>query len=275
MGLYPRLMPETPQLFRAEVASTTRLSPSFQRVTVIGPELDQFEWRGFDHWFRLFLPPTPTAPATSSAPLILPTVKGRAWWRSYRSIPAEQRPHWSNYTVADFRQLAGKAELDIDVVLHWNQAGELGGKVAAWAVTAETGSPLALLDQGVMFDPPADTAAIRLACDATGQPAIRGILRSLDPAATGDAVVEVPTPDDIVQLEAPPGVTVEHITPPKHDAVPGAAALTWLERAKAPGPADYAFIVGESGLATAGRRLLRRQGLPKSRISFKGFWKHR
>ncbi|MDR3360273.1 MAG: SIP domain-containing protein [Bifidobacteriaceae bacterium] len=40
-------------------------------------------------------------------------------------------------------------------------------------------------------------------------------------------------------------------------------------------PADYTFVVGEAGLATAGRRLLGRQGLPKSRITFKGFWKHR
>jgi NADPH-dependent ferric siderophore reductase len=266
MGLYPRLMPRDPEMFRAKVARTARLSQSFQRVTVTGPELDGFNWAGFDHWFRLFLPPADQA-------LALPRVEGRAWWRSYQSIPKARRPHCSNYTVADCRRGPQGTELDIDVVLHWNQAGEPAGGVAAWAVAAEPGSELGILDQGIMFDPPPDTVAVRLAADATGLPAVRGILRSLGEDAVGDAVVEVPDAGDIVELEAPAGVKTEWVTPAAAHSWPGQAALAWLENAPAIDPAGYAFVVGESGLATGGRRALRRQGLAKSRITFKGFWK--
>jgi NADPH-dependent ferric siderophore reductase len=267
MGLYPRLMPQNPQMYRATVARTARLAPSFQRVTVVGPELGQFQWSGFDHWFRLFLPPEP------DVPLVLPTVEGRAWWRSYRSIPGRHRPHCSNYTVADFRAVGDESELDIDVVLHWDAEGRLGGRVAAWAVAASAGSPLALLDQRIMFDPPPDVAGLRLAGDATGLPALRGIARSLDAGTRGNLVIEVPTPDDIVDLDAPPGLAVTWLNPPRDNDRPGAAALAHLEQLPAPDPADYAFIVGESALAAGGRRVLRRQGLAKSRITFSGFWK--
>ena len=38
-------------------------------------------------------------------------------------------------------------------------------------------------------------------------------------------------------------------------------------------PLDYAFVVGESTLATGARRHLRRGGLPAGRICFSGFYK--
>ncbi|MFE1044102.1 SIP domain-containing protein [Streptomyces sp. NPDC058832] len=36
----------------------------------------------------------------------------------------------------------------------------------------------------------------------------------------------------------------------------------------------YAFVVGESTLATEERKHLHRLGLPKERITFSGFWRH-
>ncbi|MEV5452486.1 siderophore-interacting protein, partial [Streptomyces sp. NPDC052535] len=35
-------------MFRARVVRTERVSPSMQRVTVSGPGLDGFPWRGYD-----------------------------------------------------------------------------------------------------------------------------------------------------------------------------------------------------------------------------------
>jgi NADPH-dependent ferric siderophore reductase len=265
MGRYPRLMPANPQLFSATVVRTERISPSFQRVTVAGPELAGFEWQGLDHWFRLFLPPS------GAAQLHLPKVSGRSWYRSYLLIPGSERPHCSNYTVADFRRTPDGGELDIDVVLHWH-GEELGGTVAAWAVNARVGSPAGFLDQGVMFDPPEGAAELVLACDETGLPGVRGILRDLPASATGTALIEVPACGDVAEIVGPDGVTVTWLPRSDAQSVPGRLALGAVEKV-VPSPDAYAFLVGESGLATGGRRALKKAGLPPSRITFSGFWK--
>lgn len=265
MARYPRLMPAQPRLFTAHVLRSVRLSPSFQRVTIAGPELAEFEWGGFDHWFRLFLPPS------VGAPLVLPEVSGRVWWQPYLSIPEAERPHCSNYTVADLRVVAGGAELDIDVVLHADATGEIAGGVAIWATTTVSGEPVGLLDQGLLFDRPEDATAVHLVADESGLPALRGILRDLPADAAGVAIIEVPDAGDAEQLLAPAGVEVTWV---HRVETPGVAALAALRTQVAPAATDYAFVVGESTLATEGRRALHRAGLPKSRITFSGFWKH-
>lgn len=265
MSRYPRLMPTAPRLFTATVRRSTRLSPSFQRVTITDPSLTDFPWLGRDQWFRLFLP------ASTGQPLQLPRVNGRAWYRSYLGIPEPERPHCSNYTVAGYRRGPESAELDIDVVLH-GHGDELGGTVARWAVGAEPGSPLGLLDQGGIFDPPDDTEHLLLACDETGLPGVCGILRDLPRDAVGQAHLEVPTSADIRDLPLPPGLQVEWL--PRDDAScqPGTLALAAVHAARLPA-LSYAYLVGESTLATSGRRALKKVGLPVSRISFTGYWK--
>ena len=53
-----------------------------------------------------------------------------------------------------------------------------------------------------------------------------------------------------------------------------AAALQAVQARTGPvDPLDYAFVVGESTLATGARRHLRRGGLPAGRICFSGFYK--
>ena len=41
-------------------------------------------------------------------------------------------------------------------------------------------------------------------------------------------------------------------------------------------PVDaYAYVVGESALVRQSRRALHRAGIPKARITFSGYWKHK
>ncbi|PFG15588.1 NADPH-dependent ferric siderophore reductase [Propionicimonas paludicola] len=261
MARYPRLMPAQPQLFTASVLRSSRLSPSFQRVTIGGPALADFDWRGFDSWFRLFLPSPGVA-------LRLPKVSGRSWWPAYLLIPEAQRPHCANYTVADFRPEA--CELDIDVVLHWHD-GALAGRVARWAAEATPGQQVGLLDQGLMFDPPAGSGRVLLAADETGLPGVLGILAGLPAETIGAAVLEVPEAGDVREVTAPPGMGLTWL--PRTDGqAPGALALAALSTFDVR-PDDYAYLVGESSLATGARRLLRKAGLPTSQITFSGFWK--
>ena len=284
-------VPSHPELYRAEVLRSVRLSPNLHRVTITGDALADFPWRGFDHWFRLFL----RLPHQSD--FQLPNLSGTGWWKQYRLIPKARRPHCSNYTVAEFR--AEQREMDIDFVVHRGPDGQLEGAAAIWAVSARPGEPLALLDQGILFDKPADATEVLIVADESGLPAVGGILRSLPRDTVGRVVQEVPTALDRRDFDGPPGVEVSWIfrdgsglngstvnatavngTAVNSTAlnstalVGGAMALLALQALPPVHPDGYAFVVGESSLATSGRRHLHRLGLPKDRITFSGFWKH-
>ncbi|GAA2264807.1 siderophore-interacting protein [Streptomyces roseiscleroticus] len=259
-------MPQDPRMFRAEVLRTGRVSPSIQRLTVTGAELADFPWRGYDHWFRLFLR------LPHQRRLRLPEFTGSRWWHPFLAIPDGERPHCANYTVADFRPEA--AEMDIDFVVHRGPTGELEGRAAIWACRARPGDLLAVLDQGILFDCPQDASEVLVVADETGLPATAGIMRSLPRGTVGRLIQEVPTADDRRDLDAPPGVSVTWVVREDRDSVPGVAALRELRRHTRADASGYAFVVGESTLATEGRRHLNRIGLAKDRITFSGFWKH-
>ncbi|WIB76746.1 siderophore-interacting protein [Curtobacterium sp. MCPF17_002] len=271
MAKTPRLLPENPRLFRARVLRSERVTPSMQRVTVTGDDLHEFPFLGFDHWFRLFLQ-RPDQDAFR-----MPDLDGKKWWPTFLAIPEAVRPHCANYTVAAYRLLAdGTAELDIDFVVHTGPDGEPEGRAAIWACDARPGDALAMLDQGCIFDVPDDTSEVVIVAEETGLPGVVGIAASLPRDTVGRIIQEVPTAADVRQLDAPDGVTVTWIVRAEADghAVPGRAALAELQRHVPVDDRGYAFVVGESTLATEGRRHLHRAGLPKSRITFSGFWKH-
>lgn len=267
-------MPAEPQMFRCHVVRTERLSPSFQRITIAGSSLDDFRWAGVDHWFRLFFP------LVEGQELVLPEFEGRQWWQPYLDIPEDVRPHCSNYTVADFRHTDNGPELDIDVVLHWDDNGEVAGRVARWSVYALPGSPVAFLDQGLLFDPAPDAPQIIVATDETGLPGIRGIVASLPDTATGHIIIEVGTSGDVEALAHPAGIELTWLVRADANAfetaymIPGCLALKHVQALTDLNPDAYAYIVGESTLATEGRRALCRAGLNKKKIFFSGFWKY-
>ncbi|MFI7392849.1 siderophore-interacting protein [Streptomyces tendae] len=266
MAKVRRLTPQHPEMFRARVVRTEQVSPSMRRVTVTGPRLGGFPWLGYDHWFRLFFP------LPHQRGLRLPEFTGSQWWQPYLAIPEEERPHCANYSVADYRSAA--AELDIDFVVHRGPTGEVEGRAAIWACGTRPGDTLALLDQGILFDCPQGASEVTVVADETGLPATASILRSLPEGTVGRLIQEIPTDADRRELTAPAGVTVSWVVRRDDTAVPGAAALRELRRLTRADAAGYAFVVGESTLATEGRRHLHRLGLPKERITFSGFWKH-
>lgn len=319
----PPVKPADPRVHRLEVLRSERVSPSFQRVTVVGDDLHEFGGMGFDQWFRLFLP----VPGSDS--LRLPRATTSLWYAQYLAIPEAERPHCANYTVREFRPAgpagagagagaagagagaagaagaggASRAELDIDFVLHRGGSGELEGGAAIWACAARPGDALGLLDQGVLFNAPDDATEIHLVADETGLPGTEGIVRSLHRASVGSVIQEVPTRADVRPLDAPDGVEVTWVVRDELDAralgalgsgsrplgghddadgravggaggvAPGEGALAALLSRSAADPRAYAYVVGESALATGGRRHLHAAGLPKNRITFSGYWK--
>ncbi|KPG78387.1 siderophore-interacting protein, partial [Frigoribacterium sp. RIT-PI-h] len=209
----PPVKPADPRVHRLEVLRSERVSPSFQRVTVVGDDLHEFGHMGFDQWFRLFLP----LPGSDS--LRLPRATTSLWYAHYLAIPEAERPHCANYTVREFRPAgSSRAELDIDFVLHRGESGELEGGAAIWACAARPGDALGLLDQGVLFNAPDDAAEIHLVADETGLPGTEGIVRSLHRASVGSVILEVPTRADVRPLDAPDGVEVTWVVRDELDA---------------------------------------------------------
>ena len=261
------VLPDVVRFYRLRVLRAYDVSPSFRRVTVTSDELSAFQHLGFDHWFRLFVP------AAGQQTWRLPTATSKFWYAQWLATPAKERPHVNNYTVRAFRP--DSLELDIDVVLHRGPGGTLEGRVAQWATEVQPDDELAILDEGLLFNRPADTGSVLLAADESGLPALEGILASLPDDLGGRAVLEVPTAADVRELAHGPGLDVQWVVRSEVDAggVPGAAALAAVCAGPAPAADAYAFLVGESGLATGARRHLVRSGLAKDRITFCGFWK--
>jgi len=259
-------VPDDPQLFRARVLSSRDLTPSLRRVTAGGDGLKDFPWMGYDHWFRLFMP------RPDQSQFTLPALSGTKWYKQYLAIPERERPHCANYTVADYRPEVG--EIDIDFVIHRGPDGTLEGGAAIWACGAQPGDELAFLDQGIIFDRPDDASEVLIVADESGLPAVAGILRSLPHDTVGRVIQEVPTALDRRELAGPAGVQVSWIVRDDPHVVAGVKSLAALREYPALDPNGYGFVVGESKLATEGRRHLHRLGLPKDRITFSGFWKH-
>ncbi|GAB3607591.1 siderophore-interacting protein [Conyzicola nivalis] len=259
-------MPTDPRLYRAEVIASYDLTPSLRRVTAGGDGLKDFPWMGYDHWFRLFLR------RPHQGQFVLPELSGTKWYKEFLAIPEHARPHCANYTVADYRPETG--EIDIDFVIHRGADGSLEGGAAIWACSVEPGDEFAFLDQGIIFDRPDDASEVLLVADESGLPAVAGILRSLPHDTVGRVIQEVPTHLDRRDLPRPAGVDISWVVRDDSNLVAGVKTLAALKEYPPLDPNGYGFVVGESKLATEGRRQLHRLGLPKDRITFSGFWKH-
>lgn len=251
-------------LVHAVVVRRERVTPHMVRVTLGGDDLRRFEYRGFDQWFRLAVPVPHTHPRFDN----LPDSFGVAGYLRFLTLPRNTRPVIRNYTVRGFRaEAAAGPELDIDFVVHGTD-----GIAAPWAVAAETGDEIAFIDQGCGWKG-SGGGAVLLIGDESALPAIAGVLRDLPRDAAGTAIIELFDAADRQPLEGPDGVEVRWVIrgagePPGAAALPELAALHTL-------PAEVtAFAVGESAVATGARRhLVAERGIPKSRVTFCGYWK--
>lgn len=250
-------------LVTAEVARAERISPHFVRVTLAGERLHDWRDLGFDQWFRLALP--------IAEETCFDRLSDRFDMRGYLhylTLPRATRPVIRNYTVRAARTERG--ELDIDFVVHGDE-----GVAGPWARSLPIGSPVALIDQGCGFALREGSRRVVLAGDESALPAVLGVLRDLPSDARGDAIIEVPDGADRQPVVAPPGVDVRWVVR-RHLDRPGAGALEALKELPAPDELLTAFLVGEQQLATGGRRhLVNELDVPKSAITFCGYWRRR
>ncbi|CRK61536.1 probable siderophore interacting protein [Alloactinosynnema sp. L-07] len=261
-------MTDERQILTASVLGSSRVSPTFMRVTIGGPDLEHFAPRGFDQWFRLFMP------RQGQDELRLPTRGSALWYAQYLLMAKEIRPLARNYTVRDYRA-AGDGrhgddpEIDIDFACHGDDA-----PACAWATSATVGTRVGLLDEGPSYHPRAGSRWHLLAGDESALPAVLGILRSLPRDARVEAFIEIPHADDAQLVDAPDGAKIHWLVRHDHQARPGKLALRAVREATLPIGPCYAFVAGESQLATGLRRhLVNDRDVPKADVTFTGYWK--
>ncbi|MFD0207367.1 MULTISPECIES: siderophore-interacting protein [Saccharothrix] len=110
------------------------------------------------------------------------------------------------------------------------------------------------------------TGTVLLVADETALPALAAILESGVPADTR-IFAEVPGEDHRVDLDGP--VTWLY----RGTDAPGTHVLRAITDLPPPAP-DYAWVCGESGLATAVRRhLVKDRGVDRRSVTFSGYWK--
>lgn len=241
------------------VTATRQLTLRLIRVTFAGDDLEQFAYDGPDQLVRLFLP------NDDGAELTLPVTTD--WWTELCAMPEPIRPVVRNYTVRRFNR--DDLELNIDFVLHEANAGP-GSR---WAATATTGQKVGMLSDGADYAPPADTAWQLLVGDESSLPAVAAILESLPAATKAVVLIEVADEQDELPLTVAPNVTLVWLH--RRDTHRrGALALADLTARDLPDGTPYAWVAGESRVATGVRRhLVNDRGVAKNRIYFCGYWR--
>lgn len=281
-------------LARAVVAGVNQYCPSFVRVTFASAEFAQVgvqrPW--FDQRIKLIFPsPGRRLPAMAA---------GDDWWQQWSALPEIERGSMRTYTVRAAHGDGADRTIDVDFVLHLEPG--LTGPASRWAATAVPGDEVLIVAPKLGEEPggaefaPGSARRLLLAGDETAVPAIARILADVPRTVTGAAFLEVPTSDDIHDLDAPAGLDVTWL--------PRDGRVTWGDRLipevlahfgsePAPtagpvgedevlwdtptGPTDadlYAWIAGESAMVkTLRRHLVHDISLDREQVAFMGYWR--
>jgi NADPH-dependent ferric siderophore reductase len=232
-------------------------------VTLGGSDLARLEFTGLDQVVRFFFP------REGQDHLWMPTFSNDAWIAQALLRPKSRRSWIRNYTIRRYRP--ADQEIDIEFVLHPG-----GGPASTWAANARAGDPAGIFDEGVSYLPPAHARWQLLVGEESAVPAILGILEKAHPDLKAEVFLEIPSSADIRHdIIVPGGARVHWVAREDNTLVPGATVLGVVKEVELPVGPFYTWVAGESALPTGLRRhLVNDLGVPKSDISFIGYWKH-
>ena len=255
-----RRTPSRRRMLTLTVLRSSRLSPNFLRLTIGGPQLADFEYQGWDQCVRVFF----RRPGQTD--LRMPTRSNNGWAAQFYLMPASSRPHVRNYTVRAFRPES--LELDVDFVIHGD------GAAPTWAASAAPGEPVGIFDEGTMYQPGPRARWQLLVADESGVPAALVIAEQTPTSLPTLLYLEVPTAQDILPVQLSENVNIEWLPRESQHTNPGRLVLDIASNVAVPAGSTSMFIAGESGLATGLRRhMIAVRGIPKSQVTFYGYWK--
>ncbi|MFW5470581.1 siderophore-interacting protein [Knoellia sp. CPCC 206435] len=243
--------------FEMTVAAVSDLGGGMRRITFVADELRDFRLVGADEYFGLLMP-------RAGAALTLPDGTRENVRAAIADMPEGERPDLRWYTVRAHH--AHNGTIDVDVVTHGDS-----GPGSAWACAATVGDRVGFRSGGALFRGHECDGPMVLVADETALPALAAILAA-HPEVVDRATIHVEVADRAVLAAYAFGgadVRVHDRT----DGVPGSAVLPALRAAEL-GTIAYAWLCGESGMVTEGRReLVRHAGADRRHVLFSGYWK--
>lgn len=205
--------------FDVVVSRVERVSDNFRRITFGGACLSDFGVQGhtLDLRIKVMIPPAGGASADLGA---LMDGSGSGWYQQWLSLDQAERGDMRTYTVRASRCDQEIPELDVDFVMHFDDAGK-GGPASQWAAAAEPGDRVWLIGPNVHAASCSTAGAyggiewrpglaqnVLLAGDETAVPAISAILESLPEDISGHAFLEVPSGSDCQDIQTRSGVGI-------------------------------------------------------------------
>lgn len=234
-----------------EVRAVKQVGPLYQRITLAGDDLADFETLSpTDHVG--VVPPTERG-------LVLPDVAdGQLRW------PQGDRPPMREYTVRRFDP--AKRELDVRILLHDS------GPVARWAAQAQVGDRVGVVGPRASTLMPDGFANYLLLGDLTAVPAISRWLEGLPEGAMAQVLIAARSEDDVIPLRCDQPIWLLWLT---NLAIPEADRLPLaLEQLKLYSTDTFAWAGGEAVAMREVRRvLLEDHGLPPENIDVTGYWR--
>ncbi|MFJ6730496.1 siderophore-interacting protein [Streptomyces sp. NPDC091281] len=259
-----------------EVRRRELVSPGFACVTLGGPGVRDLTAVGGDQAVRLFFP------REGQSGLRMPTASSEAWMVQVMLMSRASRPWVRNMTVRRARPAA--REIDIEFALHD------GSPMTAWVRGVRPGDEAGIFDLGCRYRLPAHARGRLLVGDESALPAVLSILEHDRQPPPTEVHLEVATRADVRPVPAPANVRVhwhvrDETPPPRQDdrtgtqespgpPRPGALVLEAVRGAELPEGPLYAWVAGESRLATGVRRhLVDARGVPGRDVCFTGYWR--
>lgn len=241
--------------FTMTVHAVTELSPRLRRITFRANEFADYARTGPDESFVLLMP------ANGRDEVVMPSVDRMNIRQAIRQLPEADRPDMRWYTIRAWRQ--EQREIDVDFVLHGD-----AGPGTRWASAAEPGQTIGFRAGSASYRPPVGGGVELLAADETALPALSTILET-GTSGTPQVFVELPDESFRGPLDADVPITWLY----RGDEAPGSRLLPAVRDADL-STVDYAWLCGESAIATGLRRqLVRDRGVDRRRILFSGYWK--
>ena len=223
-----------------EVVSKQAITPNMLRVTLGGAGMADFPDNSEGGYIKLRL--YPDGPDTP------PVVR--------------------TYTIRNQRE----GEIDVDFVLHTDNAGE-HGPATAWAMEVVQGDTISIGGPGPAKPMPDRHDFYLVVGDMTALPAISVNLAQLPADAVGYGVIEVQSEEDRQDLTVPPGFDLDFVVNP----VPGTGAKAMLESVRAAAPREgelYAWVACEFDTMRNLREFLRGElGLGREQLYISSYWK--